>query len=88
MLLREIEQDVRATSGYTGKRELSSSVVESIRTVPRHEFVPDQYREDAYVNRPLPSGSGQTISPSSALCSRTPSMASSISLRNRSSPIA
>jgi protein-L-isoaspartate(D-aspartate) O-methyltransferase len=62
MLVREIEEDVRATSSYTGKRELSPLVVESIRTVPRHEFVPAQYRDDAYLNRPLPIGSGQTIS--------------------------
>ncbi len=62
MLVREIEQDVRATSGYTGKRELSPLVLESIRTVPRHEFVPAEYRPDAYLNRPLPIGSGQTIS--------------------------
>lgn len=62
LLVREIEEDVRATSGYTGKRELSPLVVESMRSVPRHEFVPAQYRDDAYLNRPLPIGSGQTIS--------------------------
>jgi len=62
MLVLEIEEDVRATSGYTGKRELSPFVVESVRNVPRHEFVPAQYRNDAYLNRPLPIGSGQTIS--------------------------
>ena len=61
-LAREIEQDVRDTSGHTGKSALSPSVIESIRTVPRHEFVPERYRGDSYLNRPLPIGEGQTIS--------------------------
>jgi protein-L-isoaspartate(D-aspartate) O-methyltransferase len=30
--------------------------------VPRHEFVPDDLRGDAYADRPLPIGFGQTIS--------------------------
>jgi protein-L-isoaspartate(D-aspartate) O-methyltransferase len=30
--------------------------------VPRHEFVPTEWRDASYVNRPLPIGSGQTIS--------------------------
>jgi protein-L-isoaspartate(D-aspartate) O-methyltransferase len=30
--------------------------------VPRHEFVPERLRRQAYANRPLPIGYGQTIS--------------------------
>ena len=30
--------------------------------VPRHEFVPLEYRSSAYRNTPLPIGHGQTIS--------------------------
>ena len=30
--------------------------------VPRHKFVPPEYRSAAYINRPLPIGHGQTIS--------------------------
>jgi protein-L-isoaspartate(D-aspartate) O-methyltransferase len=30
--------------------------------VPRHEFVPEGVRQDAYADRPLPIGYGQTIS--------------------------
>jgi protein-L-isoaspartate(D-aspartate) O-methyltransferase len=30
--------------------------------MPRHEFVPDGLRGDAYADRPLPIGYGQTIS--------------------------
>ena len=34
----------------------------AMRNVPRHEFVPVQYREDAYADSPLPIGYDQTIS--------------------------
>lgn len=37
-------------------------VIEAMRTVPRHEFVPEQYLAQAYENHPLPIGHGQTIS--------------------------
>ncbi|ELY59359.1 protein-L-isoaspartate O-methyltransferase [Natronococcus amylolyticus DSM 10524] len=37
-------------------------VLEALRTVPRHEFVPSDRRGDAYQDRPLPIGDGQTIS--------------------------
>jgi protein-L-isoaspartate(D-aspartate) O-methyltransferase len=37
-------------------------VLRVMRTVPRHEFVPQQYRDDAYDDRPLSIGHGATIS--------------------------
>jgi protein-L-isoaspartate(D-aspartate) O-methyltransferase len=37
-------------------------VLEAMREVPRHLFVPDKYQGDAYRDEPLPIGSGQTIS--------------------------
>lgn len=37
-------------------------VVEAMRAVPRHEFVPPNRRDSAYADRPLPIGDGQTIS--------------------------
>jgi len=37
-------------------------VLDAMRAVPRHEFVPAAIREDAYVDSPLPIGQGQTIS--------------------------
>lgn len=37
-------------------------VLEAMRRVPRHEFVPDDLRECAYDDRPLPIGYAQTIS--------------------------
>jgi protein-L-isoaspartate(D-aspartate) O-methyltransferase len=37
-------------------------VLEAMRQVPRHEFVPDSVRAEAYDDYPLPIGDGQTIS--------------------------
>jgi protein-L-isoaspartate(D-aspartate) O-methyltransferase len=37
-------------------------VLEAMRKVPRHLFVPEQYRGDAYRDGPLPIARGQTIS--------------------------
>ncbi len=37
-------------------------VLEALRTVPRHEFVPEEMKELAYADTPLPIGYGQTIS--------------------------
>ena len=37
-------------------------VLEAMRQVPRHLFVPERLRECAYEDRPLPIGHGQTIS--------------------------
>lgn len=38
------------------------AVLNAMRTVPRHEFVPARYIDDAYTDGPLPIGFGQTIS--------------------------
>jgi len=40
----------------------NSRVLTAMRTVPRHELVPDRERAHAYEDRPLPIGHGQTIS--------------------------
>lgn len=37
-------------------------VLEAMRTVPRHRFVPDDLIDHAYADHPLPIGFGQTIS--------------------------
>ena len=37
-------------------------VLEAMRKVPRHEFVPERLRTSAYEDGPLPIGKGQTIS--------------------------
>ena len=38
------------------------AVLQAMRNVPRHWFVPDHVRNTAYSDRPLPIGDGQTIS--------------------------
>lgn len=40
----------------------SKPVLDAFRTVPRERFVPPDLRTQAYEDRPLPIGSGQTIS--------------------------
>jgi protein-L-isoaspartate(D-aspartate) O-methyltransferase len=37
-------------------------VLDAVRTVPRHLFVPEKYRDESYRDHPLPIGEGQTIS--------------------------
>jgi protein-L-isoaspartate(D-aspartate) O-methyltransferase len=40
----------------------NAAVLDAMRAVPRHLFVPDDLRPNAYEDRPLPIGRGQTIS--------------------------
>jgi protein-L-isoaspartate(D-aspartate) O-methyltransferase len=45
------------------KRHITNSrVLECLERVPRHEFVPAEFRHRAYEDAPLPIGGGQTIS--------------------------
>jgi len=37
-------------------------VLAAMERVPRHEFAPERYRDQAYEDHPLPIGEGQTIS--------------------------
>lgn len=57
-LLREnmIEEQI-VSRGISDKK-----VLEALRKVPRHIFVDKAYKVSAYEDRPLPIGSGQTIS--------------------------
>lgn len=61
-LLREVMAEMRITAAMTGKSELSAGVLEALRSVPRHLFVPHQDLSAAYGNFPLSIGYGQTIS--------------------------
>ena len=49
-------------SEVTGKHELDEVVMGAMAGVPRHEFVPVEMRDTAYVDSPLPIGHGKTIS--------------------------
>ena len=48
------------TDGRIGVK--NKSVLEAMRRVLRHEFVPDRYKSQSYVDMPLPIGYDQTIS--------------------------
>ena len=61
-LVAEISRDVIDTRGYIGKNVLDQRVMQVIGTVGRHRFVPAELQSQAYKNRPLPIGYGQTIS--------------------------
>lgn len=58
---RMVEQQLaRPSDGRWPIRD--SRVLEAMRMVPRHAFVPLAYRELAYTDQPLPIGAEQTIS--------------------------
>jgi protein-L-isoaspartate(D-aspartate) O-methyltransferase len=54
--------NMAATMGVGEARRLDPKVVEAMRQVPRHLFVPDEIRPYAYRNTALPIGHEQTIS--------------------------
>jgi protein-L-isoaspartate(D-aspartate) O-methyltransferase len=54
------EEMVRKQLAERGIRDVR--VLDAMRKVPRHEFVLETFREDAYGDHPLPIGEGQTIS--------------------------
>jgi len=53
---RMVEDQIRAR----GVRD--ARVLQAMGSVPRHEFVPEEYRASAYDDAPLPTSLGQTIS--------------------------
>ena len=57
---RQREEMVRTQLAARGIRALR--VLDAMRKVPRHEFVPETFRQDAYEDHPLPIGEEQTIS--------------------------
>jgi protein-L-isoaspartate(D-aspartate) O-methyltransferase len=61
-MVEEIERLHASVAEETGQAALGARVVEAMRSVPRHEFVPEEEKDAAYRNRPLPIGHGQTIS--------------------------
>ena len=61
-MVAEIAAMARATASDTGRAQFAAAVMDAMLGVPRHEFVPPSEIDDAYRNRPLPIGRGQTIS--------------------------
>jgi protein-L-isoaspartate(D-aspartate) O-methyltransferase len=56
------EKRRRMVERLVAELNLSQKVVNAMLKVPRHLFVPFPYRKEAYIDTPLPIGSGQTIS--------------------------
>ena len=54
------ERMVRTQLAERGIRDVR--VLDAMRDVSRHEFVPETFRQEAYEDHPLPIGEGQTIS--------------------------
>ena len=59
-LIAELREQSRADAGTA--RRIDPAVLDVLARVPRHEYVPASERDDAYENRPLGIGHGQTIS--------------------------
>ena len=61
-MLEAVEEDARRTALETGREAFAPRVMAALRKVPREAFVADGMGDQAYANRPLPIGHGQTIS--------------------------
>ncbi len=61
-MIDAISHDAALAESATGIKKFSPMVMEALGSVPRHEMVPDNVKKNAYENRPLPIGYGQTIS--------------------------
>src|SRR5215470_10857290 len=61
-MVEEIDAMLASAAGRRGVTQLSPRVRAAMIEVPRHEFVPLEYRSAAYRDTTLPIGHGQTIS--------------------------
>lgn len=61
-MVADIERLVRDTRRETGRETLDARVIAALRKVERQRFVPPDFAGQAYDNRPLAIGAGQTIS--------------------------
>jgi protein-L-isoaspartate(D-aspartate) O-methyltransferase len=61
-MVKDIAALTADTGAETGRHAINARVMAALEQVPRHEFVPPEQQHNAYENRPLPIGYGQTIS--------------------------
>jgi protein-L-isoaspartate(D-aspartate) O-methyltransferase len=61
-MVETVQRMFRDEPGLALPGKLSRAVADAMLAVPRHEFVPANLQRNAYENRPLPIGYGQTIS--------------------------
>lgn len=59
---RERERMVAEQLAAPERGITNRAVLDAMRKVPRHEFIPERLRAAAYADHPLPIGGGQTIS--------------------------
>jgi protein-L-isoaspartate(D-aspartate) O-methyltransferase len=61
-MIRTLDTYATEVSLATGHDRIAASVLDAMGIVPRHQFVPEELQRQAYDDRPLPIGYGQTIS--------------------------
>jgi protein-L-isoaspartate(D-aspartate) O-methyltransferase len=61
-MIQTIEAHAQSATDALGRDHIDPRVLAIMNEVPRHEFVSEAYGEQAYGDRPLPIGHGQTIS--------------------------
>jgi protein-L-isoaspartate(D-aspartate) O-methyltransferase len=61
-MVRTIELHAREAGLALRGTPISATVLDVLRAIPRHEFVPEGLRDASYADRALPIGYGQTIS--------------------------
>jgi protein-L-isoaspartate(D-aspartate) O-methyltransferase len=61
-MVAEIAAEAELVGDQTGRPVFGDKVMRTMAEVPRHDFVPVELREVAYLNTPLPIGFGKTIS--------------------------
>ncbi len=58
----EADREAMVRDQLAARSIRDARVLDAMRTVPRHRFVPEAFRAHAYLDAPLPIGRGQTIS--------------------------
>jgi protein-L-isoaspartate(D-aspartate) O-methyltransferase len=61
-MVQTIEAHAQSATDALGRDYIDPKVLAIMKEVPRHEFVSERYASQAYDDRPLPIGHGQTIS--------------------------
>ncbi len=61
-MIEVIERYAWSLEAELGARQMDARVLEVMGALPRHLFVPEDRRGEAYADRPVPIGYGQTIS--------------------------
>lgn len=69
------EARARLVDGIARRGVRDERVLAALRKVPRHAFVPESWAEEAYRDRPLPIGHGQTISQPTVVAAMTEAVA-------------